>query len=53
MTVCERCGQEFECGAESKTCWCFAIEITDRDFLSEYDYCVCRSCLEEISAKKE
>lgn len=53
MTVCERCDREFECGAESKTCWCFVMDIADKNCLLEYDFCVCRDCLEEILAEKD
>jgi hypothetical protein len=47
-SVCQLCGKEFSCGAETGECWCFEIN-TDSEFLAElsenYKNCLCRECL--------
>ncbi|TNJ37324.1 MULTISPECIES: cysteine-rich CWC family protein [Prosthecochloris] len=49
--TCPRCGCTFTC-SRSSDCWCTTMELTDelRNYLAkQYDRCVCRDCLEELS----
>jgi len=51
--VCEACGNEFSCGASLKGCWCSEIEVSEAtraELRSLYRDCLCRECLERISA---
>lgn len=53
--TCPRCGAGFACGVAAPSCWCSEVELSsqDRDRLSQsHEGCLCRSCLEHISAAK-
>jgi cysteine-rich CWC protein len=50
MSVCERCGRTFACGADDAACWCRvvvagpeALTVLARDF----SRCVCPACLRD------
>jgi Cysteine-rich CWC len=50
---CEACGNEFSCGASLRGCWCSEIELSEEaqaDLKSRYRECLCRDCLERLSA---
>ncbi|RNA64667.1 hypothetical protein CR163_005080 [Prosthecochloris sp. ZM_2] len=52
VVVCPRCGKEFEC-SRSADCWCSQLEIPEdvaRYLAEHYESCVCRACLEELTA---
>ena len=52
--VCEACGQSFSCGAGLSGCWCAEIKLSDEaraEMKSRYRDCLCRGCLERISAR--
>jgi hypothetical protein len=46
--ICESCGKEFSCGANTEKCWCFAVEVK-ADALAElrenFISCLCEDCL--------
>lgn len=45
---CEKCGQEFACGAnEGGTCWCFNLGPLD-ELPYEYKECLCPDCLKDF-----
>lgn len=53
--TCPRCGKTFTCSGSSD-CWCATMKLSDelRSYLaSHYDTCVCRECLEELSATSQ
>lgn len=53
--VCEACGNEFSCGANLRGCWCSEInlsEATRAELKGLYRDCLCRECLEKVSAKE-
>ena len=53
--VCEACGNEFSCGASLRGCWCSEINLSDvtrAELKSLYRDCLCRECLERVSAKE-
>jgi hypothetical protein len=53
--VCESCGSEFSCGASLKGCWCSEINLSDEtrtELRGLYRDCLCRDCLEKVSAKE-
>jgi hypothetical protein len=53
--TCEACGESFECGAKSGTCWCFdlAIEPESLALLREqFQNCLCFNCLQNSSQEK-
>jgi hypothetical protein len=53
--VCEACGNEFVCGASLRGCWCSEINLSDAtraELKSLYRDCLCRGCLEKVSAKE-
>jgi Cysteine-rich CWC len=50
---CERCGSDFVCGATLGGCWCSELKLDDTqraDLKQKYQRCLCRACLEQISA---
>jgi hypothetical protein len=52
-SLCEACGQRFDCGAQSGGCWCAEVQLTEevRAHLRErYTNCLCRACLERFAA---
>jgi len=52
--VCDGCGQGFSCGASLSGCWCAEIKLSDEaraEMKSKYRDCLCRDCLERISAR--
>jgi hypothetical protein len=54
--TCESCGEQFNCGASLKGCWCSEIKLTNDDrssLKSQYKDCLCRNCLEKIASKSE
>lgn len=50
---CPRCGSELEClHNQPEQCWCSTVSLTPelREYLaSNFEGCLCRSCLEELS----
>lgn len=53
--VCESCGNEFSCGASLKGCWCSELNLSDEtrsQLRGLYQDCLCRECLEKVSAKE-
>jgi hypothetical protein len=53
--VCESCGSEFSCGASLRGCWCSEIDLSDEtrtELRGLYRDCLCRACLEKLSAKE-
>ena len=47
--VCENCGDEFGCGANSETCWCSAIDVSPEraeKLKAKFTDCLCPRCLE-------
>jgi hypothetical protein len=51
-SVCEACGEQFACGAESSSCWCQEIklsEATQAELRARYRRCLCRTCLENYA----
>lgn len=52
LSVCEACGESFECGARSGSCWCSEIELGERvgaELRGRFKNCLCRACLEKFS----
>jgi hypothetical protein len=52
---CEACGNNFECGVSLKGCWCSEVQLTDDSraaMRSQYEDCLCRTCLEKQKAKQ-
>jgi hypothetical protein len=47
--VCESCGREFGCGADSdEPCWCADVELDARRLASlreHFERCLCPDCL--------
>jgi hypothetical protein len=53
--ICPRCSTPFECGVDTRSCWCNDVEVkgSTRDALAQYyDGCLCRDCLEAIEADR-
>jgi hypothetical protein len=53
--VCESCGKEFSCGASLRGCWCSEVNLSDitrAELRGLYKDCLCRECLEKLSAKE-
>lgn len=53
--ICESCGAEFFCGAESEKCWCFEIALSAETLAKlqkDFKYCLCGNCLIK-NGKKE
>ncbi len=51
--VCGNCGQSFPCGGGSEPCWCDEVKVTESQLTEigrAFDDCLCRTCLEKISA---
>jgi hypothetical protein len=50
--ACARCGRSFACGANTDSCWCDAVTLTDaqRTALSALRLtgCLCPDCLEGL-----
>lgn len=49
--ICERCGENFACGASDSNCWCFTIDLgkeTLAQLRDKFEKCLCRSCLAEV-----
>lgn len=56
QSVCEACGEPFNCGASGSNCWCAEVKLTEdaRAKLRErYSNCLCRACLEGFAADQE
>lgn len=52
--ICESCGEGFLCGAETKSCWCFDLKLTDQnreELKSKFKNCLCKNCLENVESK--
>jgi hypothetical protein len=55
-SVCEACGQGFDCGAQGAGCWCTEVQLTEQqraDLRERYRGCLCRPCLERFAAARE
>lgn len=52
MRTCARCGREFACGADTDSCWCEEVTLTEGQratlAASGLTDCLCRSCLEGL-----
>ncbi len=49
--VCPRCSAPFECGVDTKSCWCRDVALSDTTraaFAQYYEGCLCRECLTEL-----
>ena len=49
--VCPRCSAPFECGVDTKRCWCRDVALSDATraaFAEYYEGCLCRDCLTEL-----
>jgi hypothetical protein len=49
--ICESCGQDFSCGAQSKTCWCFEVDLSKETLTKlqeDFKSCLCRDCLDKM-----
>lgn len=47
-SLCESCGEDFFCGAETGNCWCFEVKIAPETLTEvgqKYDKCLCPTCL--------
>lgn len=54
--ACEACGKDFSCGASLRGCWCSEVELSDEtraELKARYRDCLCRECLERLSAAAE
>ena len=49
---CARCGRGFLCGADTSSCWCDIVVLTDEQRTSltalQLTGCLCRECLEGL-----
>jgi hypothetical protein len=46
--VCPRCTAPFECGVDTKSCWCRDVVVSDTTraaFAQYYEGCLCSDCL--------
>ena len=51
-SICEACGQAFQCGASLKGCWCISVPLSDETRSSlrgKYKNCLCAHCLNNLS----
>lgn len=49
--ICESCGKEFSCGANTGKCWCFEIDLekeTLAEFRENFKSCLCKNCLKML-----
>jgi hypothetical protein len=49
---CESCGDPFECGAKSGSCWCFSVAIEPQSLAQlkeQFQNCLCFNCLQKSS----
>jgi hypothetical protein len=47
-SVCESCGKDFSCGAQTGNCWCFEMKIDPEvlaDLRENFKNCLCQNCL--------
>jgi hypothetical protein len=52
QSVCERCEEPFDCGAQASACWCAEVSLTEEArarLREQYKSCLCRSCLEQFA----
>lgn len=50
--ICESCAAEFTCNAGQETCWCFGVEVSEKNLEQlkvNYQRCLCQNCLRNIS----
>ena len=56
IKTCPRCGTAFECRVgDILRCQCYGITMNadqQREINNNYDDCLCRSCLEALTASK-
>jgi hypothetical protein len=49
---CARCGRGFLCGADTPSCWCDLVRLSDEQRASlaalRLSGCLCRECLEAL-----
>jgi Cysteine-rich CWC len=51
LKTCESCGKDFNCGANTKKCWCFEIDLnaeTLAKLQEDFKSCLCVECLKKI-----
>ncbi len=49
--ICESCGNEFSCGADTGKCWCFERNLapeTLAELKENFNNCLCEKCLANI-----
>lgn len=50
--TCARCGRGFLCGADTPSCWCDLVTLSDEQRASLVSLrltgCLCRECLEAL-----
>ncbi len=49
--ICEWCGKEFSCGANTGKCWCFEVELkpeTLAGLRDNFKNCLCGNCLGKL-----
>jgi hypothetical protein len=54
LRVCESCGEQFGCGANAQSCWCFDIDLRQgktAEIQKEFSNCLCPTCLDKFAAK--
>jgi hypothetical protein len=55
-SICERCGNEFICGATISGCWCMKVDLTDdarAELKSKFNDCLCQNCLEKYALNNQ
>jgi hypothetical protein len=55
LSVCESCGGEFGCGANSEGCWCAEINLGEearQELKVNFKSCLCRNCLENYISRE-
>jgi hypothetical protein len=53
--VCPRCSTPFDCGVDTKSCWCREVTLSDATraaFAQFYDGCLCRDCLTTLEEER-
>ena len=51
-SICESCGKEFSCGANTGKCWCFEVEIDGKSLAKlskDFASCLCLDCLSKLT----
>lgn len=54
--ICSKCATLFRCACEASGCWCETVFIdmaTLSELKSQYDNCLCPTCLKKYEIKEE